>query len=884
MVSKPAKADAFFGSRPPELPSHPRGQAKSAAGSVAANATPRLAPRSLVLQYQVKLKELAELYPKSPNAARTAGCFAILRDIIPSLGGLGSIVAQITDELYDAVYSSDYTSSDHAPFVERLPYFNAVSRVVLARSEEGAKSSDTVSDLLQKIKFRDYDAQMLQRKNLALKQEISNGEANAQKLLDKIAALNREIASQENEKVDLRATHAGKEESLKRQIDQLQTSLLQSNQVIEKLTVFKSAYDEPADDNGYEEETDKSKQQLVIDSTGMVEYDLYQAQRLDEQFADILNWQLDDYEAALSQLHQKQEILSGVTTGTEERDESYRLELGEIVNGFRKRIADLLEEQQLLKKHVQGLKIVLSNFAGDRLTSMVQRTADEALRKYAFAMHLSEDKGQTFSPFKAMRFCIKCGDRTVVCPHRTLLSETVELPALATHIRFTHPPLRLRTNFNRTVFEADLPVRLAMLDYEPGITEDENEEATPTFRKLWKEFYEKREGTKPQATRIMAASKVLGIILDIYDRRWEYECVIDRDTEHERELSRFELAKDFFYEQMTERYQIKDIARKAIHDFYTSLQLLEEANSAVWIFVRHLSGDEDTMWKYLYLARKLFSTYEVLDATAFRKIVQIMYPSRPKEIYDQMELELVAFSKNRFSRETVEEHLLHMLRTGIEPNQKFFHYVFKRGDHQEQSTLSFYEFEEVLSQLLPGASARVKRLRYCLSELDQGKDSVSLDRLAIIASYISLQGCYANNWVPQALMTTDLINEAYYYSPHGGGGGTVPGTSEERARELSTVSEDAGTRAEIQGDIDRMLNSDTFHNAAVDSLAVEEEVRTFGLASGPERNANFSSNFKAQRMARRIELMNRMESNDAEDDSGSDDGFSVRGGSYISRN
>ncbi|KAJ3178576.1 hypothetical protein HDU87_003399 [Geranomyces variabilis] len=847
MVSKPSKVEAGFDIRPPELPGHARGQAKSVTPSVVAHAPPRLAPRSQVLQYQVKLKELAELYPKSPNAARTSGCFAILRDIIRHLGSLGGVVAQITDELYDAVYSSDYTSSEHPPFVERLPYFSAVGRVVIARSEEGAKTSDTVSDLLQKIKFREYDAQMLQRKNLALKQEISNGEANAQKLLDKIAALNGEIASQENEKVDLRATHAGKEESLKRQIDQLQSSLLQSNQVIEKLTVFKSAYDEPTNDNGYEEETDKSKQQLVIDSTGMVEYDLYQAQRLDEQFADILNWQLDDYEAALSQLHQKQEILSGVKTGTEERDESYRLELGEIINGFRKRIADLLEEQQLLKKHVQGLKIVLSNFAGDRLMNVVQRTADEALRKYAFAMHLSEDKGLTFAPFKAMRFCTKCGDRTVVCPHRTLLSETVELPALATHIRFSHPSLRLRTNFNRAVFEADLPVRLAMLDYEPGVTEDENEEATPTFRKLWKEYYEKRDGTKPQATRVMTASKVLGIILDIYDRRWAYECEIDRDTEHERELSRFE---DFFYEQMIERYQIKDIARKAIHDFYTSLQLLEETNSAVWIFVRHLSGDEDTMWKYLYLARKLFSNYEVLDAAAFRKIIQIMYPSRPKEIYDQMELELVAFSKNRFSRETVEEHLLHMLRTNIEPNQKFFRYVFKRGDHQEQSTLSYYEFEEMLSQLLPGASARVKRLRYSLSELDQGKDSVSLDRLAIIGSYISLQGCYANNWVPQALMTTDLINEAYYFAPHGAGRSSAPGTSEERARELSTVSEDAGTRAEIQGDIDRMLNADTFHNTAVDSLAVEEE---------------------AQRMARRIELMNRMESNDAEEDSDSDD-------------
>ncbi|TPX57516.1 hypothetical protein PhCBS80983_g03779 [Powellomyces hirtus] len=767
----------------------------------------------------------------------------MLRELAPQLGSLGEVVGQIADELENAVYSQDYTSSEKAPFVERLPYFSAVGRVVLARSEEGVKTNDTVAELVQKIKFREYDAQMLQRKNLALKQEISNGEMNSQKLLGKIAALNREIELQENEKVDLRASHAGKEDMLKRQIDQLQASLSQSNQVIEKLTVFKSAYDEPPDEGDYEEEHDKGKQQLVIDSTGMVEYDLYQAQRLDEQFADILNWQLDDYEAALAQLHKKQEILAGVSTATEERDESYRLELSEIVSGFRKRIADLLEEQQLLKKHVQGLKIVLSNYAGDRLMSTIQRTADEALRKYAFAMHYSEDRGQTYVPCRSMQFCAKCGERTVVCPHRTLFSEIVELPPSVTHLRFFHPSLRLRTNFNRATFEVDLPVKLAMLDYEPGITEDENEEASPAFKKLWKEFYENREGRKPQASRVMQPSKLLGIIQDIYDMRWLYELDIDRDLENEDcSLSRFE---EFFYEQMEERYQIKDIARKAIHDFYTSLQLVEESNSAVCIFVRHLSGNEDVMWKYLYLARKLFGQFEVLDAPAFRKIIQVMYPSRPKEIYDQMELELVAFSKNRFCRETVEEHLLHMLRTSIEPNQKFFHYVLKKVDHQEQGTLPYEEFEEVLSQLLPGAAGRTKRLRYTLSEQDQGKDSVSLDRLAMIASYISLQGCYQNNWIPQALMSTDLINEAYYYTPHANA--TTPG-SEDRQRELSTVSEDAGSRAEMQGEIDSVLNTDAFRPSFVDQAAVEEE---------------------AARMARRIQLMNRME-NDEDDEDDSD--------------
>ena len=40
-------------------------------------------------------------------------------------------------------------------------------------------------------------------------------------------------------------------------------------------------------------------------------------------------------------------------------------------------------------------------------------------------------------------------------------------------------------------------------------------------------------------------------------------------------------------------------------------------------------------------------------------------------MYEQMELEYVAFSKNRFSIELVQDHLIHMILTKIEPNYKF---------------------------------------------------------------------------------------------------------------------------------------------------------------------------------------------------------------------
>ncbi len=89
-------------------------------------------------------------------------------------------------------------------------------------------------------------------------------------------------------------------------------------------------------------------------------------------------------------------------------------------------------------------------------------------------------------------------------------------------------------------------------------------------------------------------------------------------------------------------------------------------------FVLHLSGEQDALWKYLYMARKLYqSRSEPMDMPKYRQVTQIMYPNRTREVYDQMELEYMAFCKNKVSRESMEDHLLHLMSTTIEPNYLF---------------------------------------------------------------------------------------------------------------------------------------------------------------------------------------------------------------------
>lgn len=78
------------------------------------------------------------------------------------------------------------------------------------------------------------------------------------------------------------------------------------------------------------------KQALIIDAQGMVDYDLYQIQKLDDQFLEIMNLQIDDFDVALSQIKKKKEILSGVATKAAEREAAHQLEvyLNTINNDF----------------------------------------------------------------------------------------------------------------------------------------------------------------------------------------------------------------------------------------------------------------------------------------------------------------------------------------------------------------------------------------------------------------------------------------------------------------------------------------------------------------------------------------------------------------------
>ncbi|KAJ3412358.1 hypothetical protein HDV05_000832 [Chytridiales sp. JEL 0842] len=754
----------------------------------------RITPRSQVLVYEVQLKELFDLYPRSPSKERVKGCFAILDEVIPFLGSLSPIIKIIKDELYRSVYSRNLTSSDVEPFVERIPYFCAAGRIDEARFEEVTRTTEALTELQQKIKFRDHDLQILYKKNMVLKQDIAEHESKEKTLLEKIKQLEEMYQKNDMEKGELRIYQASKEEQLKREIEKLQTNLAQANHIIEKLTLFKTAYNENGGDSMVEEEREKSKLELNIDSLGMVEYDIYQAERLDEQFAEILNLQLDDFEMSLSQLRKKREILSGVMNNEGDRESSYKLELHEIVASFRKRVSDLLEEQKLLRTHIASLKVIEDDYTSDKKT--INRTADINLRKYATVLHFSEDNGKTFQPYTNAPFCGKCGEKTLTCPHKSLSTEPLQLPPKITHIKVTRPLLKLRSHYGKDSFYAKDLETVEILE-----TEDESLQVSKTMKIVWQQYYDQRGGTKPKMPRVFQLPKLLSLIQEVYDARWSYEeDRIESDLkDDEATLPRF---VDFFYDFMMQRYQLPEIALKACHDIFTALAAFETDNASVQIFVKHLCGWEDVLWKYILLTKKLIAKYDNINMAKYRQILAIIYPSRTREMYEQMELELVAFSKNKFSKEMIEDHILHMLATNIEPNQKFFNIGLKRFDYQDTGNLSYEDFDEALGQLLPMASARMKRARYRLAEMDFKKDE--------------------NSWVPQAIISGDMSMAESAGAKAGGKKGN-------------------GESEIDQDEVDKIIKNE--HIVSLDQRIIEEEEVKLLRSISPSTDGEFFQQF-----------------------------------------
>ena len=469
-------------------------------------------------------------------------------------------------------------------------------------------------------------------------------------------------AEAEFSKAELEKNHHAKQKGLFNKIEELQLGITQSNQIIEKLSVFKSTFGD-GQDQSFEDSLQLQKP-LEMNPRAFLECNVKQGERLDLQFSEMLDCQLDDFEFQISQLSRKREILALTNSNAVDRENSHKLELREINVSFKKRIDQINEQQRLLQSHMIELKNTLS-LKTDDVVSI--RPMTEALRKYSTRLLLSKDDGVTFNVFPSTPYCKGCNEKVAMCPHRQT-NFTIQIPPSTTHLKLEHAPLKFRTSHLKADFD-----KIENFDTDGEIIKYEK-----PFSTLWSDFYEKRGCKKPRLVRIYPLAKLIDYMEEIYDARSLFEETLDEEACTKKGVAvRF---IEFFNEFMERRYLVREIAAKPIYDIYMSLIRHSSDSLRVKIFAQTLGGEHDAIWNYLRLISRLISKYEPLDSKQYRNFLTVLYPARTVEMYEQMELEFIAYSKNRFSREFVEDHIMHMLLSEIEPNFTFvlvFNLVFK---------------------------------------------------------------------------------------------------------------------------------------------------------------------------------------------------------------
>lgn len=154
-------------------------------------------------------------------------------------------------------------------------------------------------------------------------------------------------------------------------------------------------------------------------------------------------------------------------------------------------------------------------------------------------MYTSND-GNIFELYDRCKHCYKCDAATIVCPHAVVPDEAMALPPKTTHIKFIHPLLKLKTTFDYTSFEKTSAEHQQFCEKRLELSEYDNPNVTPTFFKIWGEFYNNRGGIKPRSNRIFSTQKTLGLIQEIYSYRWiQEESVGDVDDPDELNFPTF---------------------------------------------------------------------------------------------------------------------------------------------------------------------------------------------------------------------------------------------------------------------------------------------------------------------------------------------------------
>ncbi|XP_076812117.1 uncharacterized protein LOC143459041 [Clavelina lepadiformis] len=410
------------------------------------------------------------------------------------------------------------------------------------------------------------------------------------------------------------------------------------------------------------------------------------------------------------------------------------------------------------KKTSIGSQISLESGLEEDTTPLVDPSSDpfnpqeKLLSKYSAMIYTSVNSGKTFDEITSAKFCVSCGEKTAVCPHKVTKSDMLlPLPHGCTHIKVSRPMVRVAVpNLAATVgagmHEPDSFTQHDHSKWYDTIAQghrwdDSASSEDLSIRRqlapLWQDA-KRRAGIDTSSSSAVCGTRDLTLdrIFSLLEQF--YASIVWKDN-HFAPGDEVSTVREYLYDFMSERYQEDEIAPTASYDFINAVVKYAPHDKIILILGLTLVGLVDgTVARYVHLMADLVDLVSWKEVQDFHAFAEAIYPSMHEDDLEQFVMEYTAFSENKISKTLVLNYIIHMITKSKEPRILDAESKLSKMPAKEKGLMSKEEFVNAMESVSPLANDTLleKLVQECL--LSVGSSLAAIKKLSCITAYISL--------------------------------------------------------------------------------------------------------------------------------------------------
>nr|XP_039262951.1 uncharacterized protein LOC120338989 [Styela clava] len=377
---------------------------------------------------------------------------------------------------------------------------------------------------------------------------------------------------------------------------------------------------------------------------------------------------------------------------------------------------------------------------------------ERVLSKYSAMIYTSINSGKSFDEINCAKFCISCGEKTAICPHKVTKEDMIiKLPRGCTHVKVSRPQVRIAISVSqqgvpqtastmypgRAGADTWLSTRPEPHGWDASGDWVIEEETRQQLAALWDDF-KSRTGTERYllpASRDLSHARVLSLIEQLYASVvWQddHQAMDDDDDS-------LGTIKDYMYNFISERYQENEITPMATFDFLAGVIKYATHDKVIQMFGQVTAGNIDgSIARYIHLIADLIDIVQWEEVKDFAEFSQAVYPFLPEEDIDQFVVEYTAFSENKISKSLLMDYFVHIVLKNKEPRIQEAESKLSSIQVTKAGFMQMSEFVNSMEYVAPLTNEQLwRKLMKETFKLHKHGDA-PISSLAGIAAYVSL--------------------------------------------------------------------------------------------------------------------------------------------------